>query len=233
MRLRRALISVGVVLGVMAAGLFGIVALVKREPDFYVRAEMAPGQTRKDLSKQAESLYWRILPMMEEPGWETPLSADQINAFFQEDYYNVGGDENLPAGVHAPRVAIDDGKLRLGFRYGSGLFSTVVSLEIRLWKVPEEPTTLAMEIVSMRAGRLPISPSTLLDKISAAARRESIDITWYRQNGHPVAVMRFQADLNRPTFQIDRVDLNDGVVAIRGRSTDPFAPPTPRVVSKP
>ena len=56
-----------------------------------------------------------------------------------------------------------------------------------------------MEIVSLQAGSLPLSTGTLLDYISEAARREHIDISWYRQEGHPVAIMRFQADLSRVT----------------------------------
>jgi len=66
--------------------------------------------------------------------------------------------------------------------------------------------------------------------LSEAARREKIDITWYRQDGHPVAVMRFQADLSRPTLQFDRVELTDGKLTFSGRSTDLTATPQPRVV---
>ena len=93
--------------------------------------------------------------------------------------------------------------------------------------------TMAMEIVSLQAGSLPLSTGTLLDYISEAARRENIDISWYRQEGHPVAIMRFQADLSRPTFQFDRIELKDGKLTIGGRSTDPWPAPPPRVVARP
>jgi hypothetical protein len=233
MRRRHVVLSVGLILGFVALVLIGIVVLVKTEPDFYVQAEMEPSTERAALSQEAVSLYWRILPLLEEPGWKMSLSDRQINAFFQDDYYKVGGDDNLPDGIHAPRVKIEDDRLRLGARWGSGWFSTVLSLEIRAWKVADESNTLAMEIVSFRAGAMPLSTSTLLDNISSWARREHIDITWYRKEGHPVAIMRFQADLNRPTFQFDDVELKDGSMTVSGRSTDPFAPPAPRVVSKP
>ena len=93
-----------------------------------------------------------------------------------------------------------------------------------------ELNTLALEIVSLQAGSLPLSTGTLLDRISEAARREKIDISWYRENGHPVAIMRFQADLSRPTFQFDRIELKDGKLSVSGRSTDLTGPPVPRVV---
>lgn len=235
MRRRRLLFSVGLVLGFLAVVLVGLAAAVKREPGFYRQAEMPPGPERAVLSQQALAEYSRILNVIDDPSWDVTFSADQINAFFQDDAYEkAGGDNNLPDGLHAPRVRIEDGKIRLGVRYGEGITSTILSLELRLWKVPGQLNTLALEIIGLEAGSLPLSTSTLLDKISAAARREKIDISWYRQDGHPVAIMRFQADLSRPTFQFDKVELTNGVVRIRGRATDlvgaPPPGPPPRVV---
>jgi hypothetical protein len=233
MRRRRILVSVALVLSFLALILLGIIALVKREPDFYVQAEMEPGPQRVSLSQSAMTQYSGILSTLDDPNWTVSFSADEVNAFFQEHYYQVGGDDNLPDGLHSPRVRIENGSIRVGARLGTGLFSTVASLEIRIWKVAEGLNTVAMEIVSVQAGELPLSSGSLLDKISTWARREHIEITWYRHEGHPVAIMRFQADLSRPTFQIDDVEVKDGRLSIRGRSMDQFAPPLPRVVSKP
>ena len=236
MRRRRLLISVGLVLGFLALVLAGLVAAVKREPGFYTQAELPPGPERTALSQQALAEYSRILNIINDTSWDVSFSTEQVNAFFQEDYYKFGGDDNWPEGVSAPRVKIEDGKMRLGFRYGRGLTSTVVSLEIRLWKVARELNMVAMEIVSFRAGSLPLSTGNLLDLISQVVRRQGIDISWYRQDGHPVAVMRFQSQLSRPTFQFDRIELKDGKAIITGRSTElggPAGPPPPRVVGKP
>jgi hypothetical protein len=233
MRRKRLLVSVGLVLGFLALVLVGLVAAVKREPSFYTQADLPAGPERTVLSQQALARYSEILGLLDDSSWTVEFSTEQVNAFFQEDYYKFGGDDNWPEGVSAPRVKIEDGKMRFGFRYGAGVTSTVVSLEIRLWKVANELNTIAMEIVSFRAGSLPLSTGNLLDLISRLARREKIDISWYRQDGHPVAVMRFQADLSRPTFQIDRIDLKDGKATISGRSTELAGPPPPRVVGKP
>lgn len=230
MRRRRVLISVALVLGFLALLLVGLAAAAKREPGFYRQAEIEPGPVRTALSQQALAQYSGILGVLDDPSWEVSFSAEQINGFFQEHYYEVGGDDNLPDGFHAPRVKIEDGRLRLGVRYGSGPMSTILSVEARAWKVSSELNTLALEIISLRAGSLPLSTGNLLDWISQAARREKIDISWYRENGHPVAVLRFQADLSRPTFQFDRIDLKEGKLTIRGHSTDLVGTPPPRVV---
>jgi hypothetical protein len=169
--------------------------------------------------------------VIDDPSWEVTFSADQINAFFQSDaYFNAGGDDNLVDGFHAPRVKIENGRMWIGARYESGATSTVLSIEVRLWKVAEELNTLALEIVSFHAGGLPLPTGMLLDRLSEAARREKIDISWYRQDGHPVAIMRFQSDLSRPTFQFNRVELTDGKLTFSGSSTDLTAPPPPRVL---
>jgi len=231
MRRRRLLISVGLVVGFVALVLVGLAAAAKREPAFYLQAEMAAGPGRDRLSHEAVANFTRINSVIDDPSWEVTFSADQINAFFQsDDYFHAGGDDNLVDGFHAPRVKIENGRMWIGARYESGASSTIVSIEVRLWKVPEELNTLALEIVSFHAGSLPLPTGMLLDRLSEAARREKIDITWYRQDGHPVAVMRFQADLSRPTFQFDRVELTDGKLTFSGRSTDLTAPPQPRVV---
>ena len=231
MRRRRLLVSVGLVIGFVALVLVGLAAAAKREPGFYRQAEMADGPVRDRLSQEAVANFTRINSVIDDPSWEVTFSADQINAFFQsEDYFKAGGDDNLVDGFHAPRVKIENGRMWIGARYESGLASTVMSLELRVWKVAEESNTLALEIVSFHAGGLPLPTGMLLDRLSEAARREKIDISWYRQDGHPVAIMRFQADLSRPTFQFDRVELTDGKLTFSGRSTDLTAPPPPRVV---
>src|SRR5437660_1711617 len=131
MRRRRLLISVGLVFGFIALVLFGLAVMVRSEPGFYRQADMGPGDARSRNSTSAMAEYSRILSALDEPSWEVSLSADQANAFFQEDYYQWGGDDNLPDGLHAPRVRIEDGKMRMGFRWGSGIMSTVLPLEIK------------------------------------------------------------------------------------------------------
>ena len=231
MRRKRLLISVGLIFGFLLMVLVGLIVMVKREPSFYHQASMADSPERVAQSNSFISEFGDLRNSLVnfEPNWEVEFTNEQLNAYFQEHYYQQGGDENLPDGWHAPRVKLEDGKIRIGIRYGQGIFSTILSLEIRFWLVPNQTNVLAMEIVSFQAGSLPISTGTLLDQISAAARREHIDVTWYRKDGHPVALMKFQSDLTRPTFQFSRVELQEGKVIIAGRDADRQTPP-PRVV---
>jgi len=226
---RRLLTSVGLVLGFIALVLTGLVVAVKREPSFYTQADIAEGPLRESLSREATGQFARGRFALErdEPSWELELTAQQLNAYFQQDYFAHGGDENLPDGLSAPRIKFEDGRMRFGIRYGRGLFSTVLSVEVKAWLVPGQTNVMALEFVSLKAGSLPLSPASLIDRFSEVVRRENIDITWYRNDGHPVAVMRFQADLTRPTLQFDRLELKDNSLTIAGRSVDLLVTPAP------
>ena len=56
------------------------------------------------------------------------------------------------AGISEPRLSLEPDRIRLGFRYGAGPWSTVVSLMIRVWLVPREQNTVALEFESLHSG---------------------------------------------------------------------------------
>jgi hypothetical protein len=225
MRRRRLLVSVGQVVAFVALVLVGLGWAAKRVPDFYAQGDLPEDAARFSKSGEAVSQYLRMSYAIEtlEPEWTVAFTDDQLNSYFQEDFpKNHGGDANLPEGFSSPRVQIEDGRMRIGVRYGQGSWTTVLSIQLKVWLVPGKANVLAMEIESLKAGALPLSPATLLDKISEVARRQNIDVTWFRENGHPVAIMRFQSDLTRPTLLFQQIDLSNGTLTIKGRSSSPF-----------
>lgn len=219
-RRRRILVNLGLVFGFLALVLVFLAVLAKRVPSFYAQSDRPEGPDRQRDSAAATGEYSKILLAVtnDDQQWDFKLSAERLNAYFQQDYFQHGGDENLPNGLSAPRVKFEGGRLRLGVRYGKGLFSTVLSMEVKLWLVPGQSNVIAMEIVRLRAGSLPLSPGLLMDDISEAARREKIETTWYRHEGNPVAVMRFQSDLTRPTLQFKELELSEGTLILKGES---------------
>ncbi|HVK13801.1 MAG TPA: hypothetical protein VM597_33980 [Gemmataceae bacterium] len=226
MRRRRLLVSVGQVVAFVALVLFGLGWAAKRVPAFYTESELPDDAATRSKSVEAIGGYFQMRDAIVEsnnPRWELAFTAEQLNAYFQHDFVvNHGGDANLPEGFSAPRVQIEDGRMRIGVQYGQGYWTTVLSIQLKVWLVPGKANVLAMEIESLKAGALPLSPATLLDKISEVARRQNIDVTWFRENGHPVAIMRFQADLTRPTLVFEQIDLANGKLTVQGRSADPF-----------
>src|SRR6202011_1049976 len=125
----------------------------------------------------------------------------------------------LPDAVSRPHVVFEPGKAHLAFRYGAGGWATIISIDLRIWLAREEPNAVALELEGLRAGALPISGQWLQEEFAKAGRESGggMDVSWYRVNGHPVALLRFQPDQAHPTLLLQGVDVDQGTLTIRGR----------------
>jgi hypothetical protein len=206
--------ALAIVIVFLLVGLVGATGfvLVRHEPSFYKHCVVADGPARERLADEVDSELANRLAagILNESAWEVNLREDQLNAFLSEPRvlkkYTV--EENpFPEGVSDPRLSLDQDCLRFGFRYGVGRFSTVISLELRAWLAAQDPNVLAIEFVSLHAGAIPISAQWLLERVAESARSLKIDVNYFRYNKHPILVLRFQADRNNPTFQLQQVKL--------------------------
>jgi hypothetical protein len=68
----------------------------------------------------------------------------------------------------------------------------------------------------------------LQDRISAWCRHQNVDVRWYRNEGNPVAILRFQYDRREPTVQLQELELREGSIYLKGRSLDPEFMQAPR-----
>jgi hypothetical protein len=198
-----------------------VVLLLTHEPAVYARAGQPEGPERQKLSgeffSQFASLYQSI---HDDPTWDATFTEKSINSYFEEDFVRSGvAQKVLPEGVSAPRVAIEPDKFRLAFRYSMGPWSTIISIDMRIWTAAKrEPNVIALELQGLHAGSLPISAQSLLEQICETGRQNGIDVVWYRYQGNPVALLKFQAD--HPTIQFTGLQLDTGRIIIRGRSID-------------
>ena len=153
------------------------------------------------------------------PEWGDTFTAEDLNCFFVENMSRRDGlCSVLPDGLHSPRVSIDGDRLRLGFRYRQGFWSTVVWVELKVWLVANEVNLIAVEVCDLSAGGLPIGSHSILDAITEAARDSNIEVTWYRNKGNPVGLFRLYADQPRPAAQVLTLEVKDGKIVIAGRS---------------
>jgi hypothetical protein len=203
--------------------------LAKREPAFYAQAP-CPGDW--DTRDKSSKLVTRVQDLKNEirskTEWGDTFTADDLNCFFVENMSREGGLRAvLPSGLHSPRVAIDGDRLRLGFKYGEGFWSTVVWVELRVWLVAGEQNLVAVEVCDLRTGSLPIGSQSILDSIAEAARESNVEVTWYRHGSNPVGLFRFYADQPQPSSQILTLDVKDGKIVVAGRSYQDQSPGTP------
>ena len=222
MRRRTVLFAVGLVVVVLLVSGSTLLALLKHVPNYYEQLHLPESPERRELSGRCVSLMSDLLNDLEngEAKWGAEFSADELNSFFQQDFLTSLGEGYLPPGMSEPRVTIEGDRLKIGVRYGSGFWSAVVTLEVRAWLVAGETNMIAVEIESLSAGGVPLSPNVLLDQVTEAARGANMILTWYRHQGKPVAILQYQADQLVPTLILQRLECVDGKLAIVGSSTE-------------
>ncbi len=227
-RRRRVLLPLFILFAATVAVVAGLYAAARREPDFYTAAV----REGNDPSPGSSELLTRFNELQNDiqtgnPKWGKSFTAAELNAFLR-DQLDEGGllAEILPTGVQTPRVAIDGDRLKIGARLqvapAEGLASdattTVISLELKMWAVRPEPNTVAVEVVGVKAGGLPVGSQRYLDRFAEACRRANIEVTWYRADGNPVALMKFYADQARPPAVVRSVTIGDGKLTVTGQS---------------
>ncbi len=199
--------------------------LVRYEPRVYLQAAMPPGEERHQLSEKCWHELLQLYSAVanpEEQIWGHSFTDEEINSYLAENFVLSRFDkEFLPEGISQPRIVIEADKIRIAFRYGSGLWSTVVSIDLRLWLVKGEPNVVAMKLVGFHAGALPISAQSLLESITQTCQKNGIGVDWYRDDGAPVALLRFQAEQPHPTLELETIKLEPGAIRIEGRTKDP------------
>ncbi|MFO0876934.1 MAG: hypothetical protein U0840_06140 [Gemmataceae bacterium] len=213
---------------ILLTGLMGtfLVTLLRFEPEHHRRAAIPPGEKRTRLSQEFLSEFSEFVSAIgtDKAGWYGRFSDEQINSYLDEAFLRCGlGEKLLPDGISEPRVVFEQDRLRLSFRYRSGLLNSVVSISMRVWLPRIETNLVAVQIEGFQAGAMPFTAQWLLERISESARQQGIEVTWYRLDGLPVALLRFQADQPRSTLQLKGIQLEQGRITVHGRSSDESA----------
>ena len=219
-RRRRLFVALALLLAlVLTSG--GVLAyMLKSVPAFYSAAACpADFDTRETASRMLTRVQELKNDIRTQSEWGATISAEELNCFFAEMMTDDGSFAGvLPKGFHAPRVAIEGDRLKLGLRYGKGLWSSILWVELRVWLVADEINLMGMEVCDLRAGRLGIGAQSILDAIEELARSSNIDVTWYRHNRNPVGLFRFFPDQPQPVSQVQTLEVRDGAIVIAGQT---------------
>lgn len=215
------------ILAVLGGGVAGVLAfLVRREPAFYRQIALPPGQERQQHSEEFTAACTALVTgVVNDRAWSAKFKEEQINSYFDEDFVRQGiQDRLLPESISEPRVALTEpDRIRVAFRYGTEpWWNTVITIDLRVWLVKSEANVVAMELLGLHAGSLPISAQSLLERVAEVARRQDIEVSWYRDRttSNPVALLRFQAGQARPTVRLEQLQIRNGELEVGGRSLD-------------
>ena len=213
---RRSAFLLVAILALMGGGLFAAATYV---PPFYKQAEFESDQI--EFGSESSRLMTRVNDLSNDitakPEWGATFEARELNCFLHE--YATEVNARLGGHIHTPRMSFDGDRVRLGVRSGTGLFSLIFWIELRVWLVKSEPNCLAVEISSIKAGLIPIAGQSILDRVTEAARASNVDVAWYRNNGKPVGIFRLFTDQSRrQPKQIRAVQIREGQLTIAGRT---------------
>jgi hypothetical protein len=217
--------------------LAAIYAMVRHVPAYYRDAMLPAGKERqRQAAKFASDFAQFYQDVTYTRQWSAHFGQQAINSFFAEQLNQSGlGDQilptadtssdrrtpfTLPEGLSDPRLFVRADGFRLGLRYRWGPLDTILSIDMRVWLAPRELNVVALELQGLHVGALPISAQSLLERISEKARDNGIEVTWYRYHGNPVALLRFQADQELPTYRLDHIAFKDHEIGVWGRSSD-------------
>ncbi len=185
-------------------------------PSFYrALTNLSPDQ-REAKAKRfvAGSLQLRN-DISNERDWQAVFTDQEVNAWLAEDLVTHFADL-IPPEIHEPRIAFDADRVTLAFQLDRGPIRSVIWVVAQA-RVPED-NVLALTLEKIRAGVFPISVDRLVGPINAQARAHGLDIHWTREQGLPVALIRYQPDEGRSDVVLESLSIRRGQLRLSGRS---------------
>lgn len=225
---RKTVVFAGVGMLTFAVVVVALALALRHEPSFYRQRALEAGPARtqhaEDFVRNCTHLINGIENQYEK--WGATITEEEINSYLAERFIDEQlASRVLPDGVSDLRVALEDERIRVGFRYGTDPWSTVISFDLKMWKAPGESNVVVVRLEGLYAGAVPVSSKFIMDRVAEAIRsyHREADITWHRHEGKLAAVIRFGASR---TVQLDQLKVADGKLSIMGRSHI-VTPPAP------
>ncbi len=191
-------------------------------PEFYqqVLTATVPPAQQFQVGDELERDVLELHNATTQPGrWEAEFTDEQINAWLAT-ILPRNHPQALPAEIRDPRVKIAAQSAQLAWRLESERFATVISLQADVY-LTDQPNQIAIRLHAVRAGWVPVPLTQLLERVSDAARRAGVDLSWSQRDGDPVALLRVPA--RHPQYEdrelvLDSLELSDGKVSVAGHT---------------
>jgi len=166
-------------------------------------------QGSRELESRATALYSDVKQVGR---WKALFTTEQINGWLATQLTeNAKG--ALPENIRDPRIAIARDVLTLGFRTSSGGVETVISVDAAA-KVTEHGA-VAIQLISVKAGNLPLPVLQLADELAAACKKLNLPVRWTRQDDKPVALVEIRT---KESVFVDAIQLDEGQLYVAGHT---------------
>jgi hypothetical protein len=189
-------------------------------PEFYSRATHQPPAVTAEASRRLRADVKQLQEDAAKVGsWRAEFSDDEVNAWLVEELPKKFP-RLLARGASEPRVVIQDNRVFAAVRYRNRRIDTVISCEIQV-ALTEQPNMLALKVVGLKAGALPLPLSKFLKGISKEAAKGDIGVQWDLAKSGPIALVTIPSE--HPDYVIspvtvESVDLADGRLTLAGHT---------------
>ena len=200
----------------VAGGIGGIASSLWHVPDYYsaiLVSEDEDVETRRTHAKRFVQTTLRLFDeVRHDPQWVEEFNEKQINSWLAEELEQKYAGW-LPEEVRQPRIQINEKTLDIVFRYRKGLWKGVVSCRLRPWVTG--PNQIAIEVQSIRAGRVPIPLGDVLEVVAREIQR----VGWTVQSKQTSAGDVLVVDIGRDDSQapvLEALELKPHEIRISG-----------------
>lgn len=219
--LRWILVSVTVLFAIGTVTAWTLYQAARQEPKFYRQALLIEPARQAQVGDEFEHEVLELRNGARESGeWQAEFTAEQLNGWLAADLPEKFPTA-LPVGLEDPRVAIEDGLLRVAARYRDKTLSSVLSFALQI-QLADEPNMLAVRILEVRAGALPIPISGWLEKVRKAIQHTDLVVRWSQSDGDPVALVEIpgqRAEEPEKTLTLETIAIEPGLVRLSGSTT--------------
>lgn len=213
----RILLSVSVVVTlVVLIAIGGLLWASKRVPPFYSSA-MAQDSTavRHASDAMLRQTAALVSDINRDHPWQALFTEEQINGWLafdaQRNHSNL-----FPPEVRDPRVSIDEDRVRIGFRWQDGLWSSVVSMELEVYL--RDTNVIAVRLQHVRAGLLPLPLGQFLDHVVTSAENFGLHVEQRQIDGDPLLVITLPTPKSRRQAlpALESLELHKGEIFVAG-----------------
>jgi len=208
-------IAVAVLIGCVLGGAYYAARQVR---PFYQQAIQIEPEVLERGSRELESRATALYSDARQQGhWHALFTADQINGWLATQLAANQGRE-MPTHIRDPRVAITKDAFTLGFRTTSGGLDTVVTVDASVFLT--EGGSVAIRLMSVRAGALPLPVMRLADELADACQKLTLPVRWTQHNGEPVALLETHdgSDSDNSRLYIDTIELGESELYVAGHT---------------
>lgn len=195
----------------------------RHEPAFYREAMKADHTAMKQDSDRMLRKAASLQSVLRKPGrWELCITADEINGWLAVDLAENHPDA-LPQTMKDPRVSIRPDAITVACRFDQDGANSILSLTIQPYagqtaneSQHDETSVVAVRIIAVRAGLLPLPLEKVLDGLSRAARDMGLHLDWRRSGGNPVAMIAVPDGDDELVVRIETLRLGEGELFLTG-----------------